>query len=969
MAKTRSWNPVAFVPLQVSILGGLLYIALFAVLLVVHLNVPSAPSTPTPAKGINLTEAWLDLEFLSEAYHPWGSRRNEVVRNYLLQRVEEILDHNGAQHQTVYANDHGFVSQDGGEKLVAVFANDTSNFTSEDTWTKQPITLYGESSNLLVYIRGKEDKAGDWWNSTDKYDGTSGVLVNAHYDSVSSGFGATDDGVGVVTVLQLIAHFTQSGNQPRRGIVALLNNGEENGLYGAHSFVRHPLSQLPRTFLNLEGAGAGGRATLFRSTDAEVTKAYSKSRNPFGTVVSSDGFKRGFIRSGTDYTVFTEELNMRGLDVAFFEPRARYHTNQDSSRETSPASLWHMLSASLATMQELSSHQSNEFEGSHQGTSTFWYFDILGAVIAVGKMSTLFALSVTALVAGPIILILLEALLRRSDKWYILAGQRYLHSSDDDEAVRLHGRRGFFRFPLAFIAASGSVVLLAYLMTKVNPSVVYSSEYAVWATFLSAFFVIAWLLLAGAANVRPTALQRTFCILWIYILTWMFLVVSTVGEHNFQIASGYFLLIYNVSALLSLLISYLELFALPKQQIYVETVLGAQAEARPGSRSSRRRLNGETHEDAEPTERTSLLRDSNSRSNQQTFARLGRRRADRDEVPEETGVPLLDGAFLDEQAWSSSLPQWTWLLQLLLLAVNVVIVGQIALLMTSATHQTLADGNPALPIYLIQASLTILLLLPLVPFLHRFTYHVPTFLLLVFIGCLVYSLLAFPFSRESRMKYYFVQHMNLETGVNNVTLQGLDGFVQDVAAEMPSAAGQILDCGPSVLPRRAGLTSCCWHGLPPNVVPRGYAHAQKNSTLKHSYRSWLGVSVAHEGNSAVINLQGQNTKMCRIVFENPVSSVSITDAATDARQRPVGEAGSYEIRLFSRDWDKIFQVNVTWDGEKAKGQKGRAWCMWDDANTSGSIPAYDELHRFEPVWSVATKTSDGLLEGFKDFVV
>lgn len=242
------------------------------------------------------------------------------------------------------------------------------------------------------------------------------------------------------------------------------------------------------TFLNLEGAGAGGRAILFRSTDAEVTKAYAKSPYPYGSVVSGDGFKRGFIRSGTDYSVFHEELGLRGLDVAFYEPRARYHTDQDDSRNTTPDSLWHMLSAALATMQELTSHQGSDFEGISDENgkldtghaSDGVYFDVLGRAFAVGKLNTLFALSITLLVAGPILLILLEVLIRKSDKWYPFGGRRYLHSSDDDEAVRLHGRRGFFRFLLAFVVATGTVMLLAYLLTKVNPYIVYSSEYAVW---------------------------------------------------------------------------------------------------------------------------------------------------------------------------------------------------------------------------------------------------------------------------------------------------------------------------------------------------------------------------------------------------------------------------------------------------------------------------------------------------------
>lgn len=137
MARTRSWNPIAFLPLQVTLIGSAVYIALFAVLLWVHTTVPSAPSTPTPASGINLTQAWLDLEHISDGYHPWGSRRNDEVKEYLLERVGEILK--DVDHETVYAVNGTFRSKDAKErtKSVTVFANDTSNFTAWDSWTKR----------------------------------------------------------------------------------------------------------------------------------------------------------------------------------------------------------------------------------------------------------------------------------------------------------------------------------------------------------------------------------------------------------------------------------------------------------------------------------------------------------------------------------------------------------------------------------------------------------------------------------------------------------------------------------------------------------------------------------------------------------------------------------------------------------------------------------------------------------------
>src|SRR5690606_7390707 len=128
-----------------------------------------------------------------------------------------------------------------------------------------------------------------------------------------------------------------------RGLIALLNNGEEDFLNGAWAFAGHPISKLPRTFLNLEGAGAGGRATLFRTTDTEVTRFYKAVTRPFGSVVSDDGFKRKVIRSETDFRVFVDKLAMRGLDLAFWWPRSRYHTDEDNvaHSECSAALAWY----------------------------------------------------------------------------------------------------------------------------------------------------------------------------------------------------------------------------------------------------------------------------------------------------------------------------------------------------------------------------------------------------------------------------------------------------------------------------------------------------------------------------------------------------------------------------------------------------------------------------------------------------
>ena len=155
-----------------------------------------------------------------------------------------------------------------------------------------------------------------------------------------------------------------------------------------------------------------------------------------------------------------------------------------------------------------------------------------------------------------------------------------------------------------------------------------------------------------------------------------------------------------------------------------------------------------------------------------------------------------------------------------------------------------------------------------------------------------------------------------------------------------------------------------WHGLAPNVLATEVSPLTKEDTKK-----WLDYNITSANNSASFSLRGANTKSCRLVFDSHISSLSISDAASDPRYPPAVDGGIAQIRLASRTWDKEFKVNVTWSGEEAKGQKGRVVCAWSDANLHGTIPAYDEVRRFAPVWSAVTKSADGLVEGWREFVV
>lgn len=103
-----------------------------------------------------------------------------------------------------------------------------NDLSSNASWTlgTTGIATYFEGTNVLVKVAGTEPES--------ELKG-KGTLFSAHYDSVSTAPGVTDDGMGVVTLLQLVEVLAE--RRGRRTAIFNFNNGEEDGLSGAHALV------------------------------------------------------------------------------------------------------------------------------------------------------------------------------------------------------------------------------------------------------------------------------------------------------------------------------------------------------------------------------------------------------------------------------------------------------------------------------------------------------------------------------------------------------------------------------------------------------------------------------------------------------------------------------------------------------------------------------------------------------------
>lgn len=90
----------------------------------------------------------------------------------------------------------------------------------------------GETSNTVAEIRGEE--------KPDEI-----VILGAHLDSWDLGSGASDDGTGVVTVLEAARALAKLNLQPKRTIRFVLFTGEEQGEIGSHKYVEAHRDELP----------------------------------------------------------------------------------------------------------------------------------------------------------------------------------------------------------------------------------------------------------------------------------------------------------------------------------------------------------------------------------------------------------------------------------------------------------------------------------------------------------------------------------------------------------------------------------------------------------------------------------------------------------------------------------------------------------------------------------------------------
>lgn len=507
-----------------------------------------------------------------------------------------------------------------------------------------------------------------------------------------------------------------------------------------------------------------------------------------------------------------------------------------------------------------------------------------------------------------------------------------------------------------------------------------------WAMSISLFYFASWLVLRGASFVRPSVLQRGFATVWLFSLGWALQVFAAVAEDRWNISSLYAAAFLESAAFVSIVISLLEMFALPGKKSFAHQLHDAhQAQDRSdhdGTNDAENDQSDDNDDEDEPTETTPLRagdQDYGS-AEQPTFANTYRQSTS---APSSTPhIKPRAQPYEREQSWSGRLPSWTWIIQFLLLApIPIILIGNLGLLAMSAMHMTGTDGSSVLAPLLSIGIVSILILLPIMPFIHRVTHHIPLFLLLVFIATFIYNMAAFPFSVDNRFKFYFIESVDLDQGTNIVSLVGIEEFVRPVLASLPAASGQDINC---TTDKGYALASCSYNAstLPPHLVNQG----RLEDLLRVAMPKKL------DGSTVNILIDALDTKTCTVKTSQPVFDIGVDGGSPrDTRYGSVPNDGFTSFQLWRRSWDQPWNVTINLAGtseslssdEAVLGIKGAAdtmdelksravvtkkslelevTCSYSDVNDPTTVPAFHELRRYMPPWSTVTKRRVGLVE-------
>ena len=309
-------------------LVGYACVALGILLAAWRLQTPAPVPADAPASVFSAARAFADIRVIARRPHPVGSAEHDVVRDYLVGRLERL----GLAPQIRFDRSIT-VNPDGG-------------------------TIIAPVANIVATLPGKNR-------------GKPALFLMSHYDTVPNSPGAADDTAGIATALE-IARALKAGPRLERDAIFVFTDAEELGMMGAAVFFeRDPLARRGGAAINFEARGDAGLASMFETgpSNADTVAIYAAgAKRPDANSLSRVVYKH--MPNGTDFTLAAKR-GLAGLNFAFIGDEAAYHSPLATPAHLNLGSVQHMGDQALGAARGIAAAMP-------QQKADAVYFDVFG---------------------------------------------------------------------------------------------------------------------------------------------------------------------------------------------------------------------------------------------------------------------------------------------------------------------------------------------------------------------------------------------------------------------------------------------------------------------------------------------------------------------------------------------------------------------------------------------------------------
>ena len=163
------------------------------------------------------------------------------------------------------------------------------------------------------------------------------VIIGGHIDSWDLGTGATDNGTGIMAVLEAARALKAVGIKPRRTIRCVLFSGEEEGLHGSRAYVKaHEKEMAKISGVLVHDMGTGRVTSIGLQGRYDLREVMDKVVDPFKEAVHMDELSMRNM-GGTDHLSFLPHgVPAFAVVQDGAEYRKTHHTESDTFDKVYP---------------------------------------------------------------------------------------------------------------------------------------------------------------------------------------------------------------------------------------------------------------------------------------------------------------------------------------------------------------------------------------------------------------------------------------------------------------------------------------------------------------------------------------------------------------------------------------------------------------------------------------------------------